>query len=198
MGCAGSILTTDSQSIKFSKQYCRIVHRFLPHFEFDEPSNDHDRLTAFVHWESTYKDTIHSEKTAAESPVGKLYAAFYKYLFDNAAQLKPLFRASHAVQSRVLTHISAGMKSLLSSEDLVQKVMHLALVHMKIGVKPDDFDPLGEALIQAMKQTTGAAWTEQIETSWRRIYCHASFLILVNIPNVNLDLDDFKEESPAP
>ncbi|TMW57722.1 hypothetical protein Poli38472_014325 [Pythium oligandrum] len=194
MGCVSSTFLREGDQPKFSKQYCRIVKRYLPNFIFVEPSNNDDRLVAFAHWEQTYKDTIHSEKTAADSAVGKLYAAFYEHLFEHAAQLKPLFQASHAVQSRVLTHISTGMKSLLSSEDLVQKVMHLALVHMKIGVKADDFDPLGEALIQAMKKTTGAAWTERIELAWRRIYCHAAILILVNIPNVHIDLDDFKDD----
>lgn len=181
--------------MKFSAQYCRIIEHYMPHFVFDEASQHSDRMTAFAHWEQVYHDTIHSDQTAADSPVGKLYAAFYHYLFEHSPYMKPLFQANQSVQSRVLTHISTGMKSLLHSEDLVQKVMHLALLHMKIGVKATDFDPLGEALIQAMKQTSGPAWSVPIETSWRKIYCHASILILVNIPNIQLDVDQANNDA---
>ncbi|TYZ59184.1 hypothetical protein PybrP1_007117 [[Pythium] brassicae (nom. inval.)] len=196
MGCASSTLGRES-SMKYSKQYIRIVNRYLPHFASDEPSTNDDRLTAFEHWEKVYKENIHMERKHAigsGTPIGKLYETFYENLFEHSPHLKPLFQASIKAQSRVLVHISSGMKSLLSSEDLVQKVMELALVHMKIGVKPEDFDPLGESLIQSMKITSGENWSEPIERAWRRIYCHASILILVSIPNTNLDIDDFKDE----
>lgn len=191
MGCAASTLNHESRA-KYSKQYMRIVHRFLPHFVTDEPSNNSDRFTAFEHWEKVYKENIYMEghQVSTNSPIGKLYAQFYEYLFEHSAHLKPLFQASIKIQSRVLVHISSGMKSLLQSEDIVQKVMELALVHMKIGVNPEDFDPLGEALIQSMKLTSGEHWNERIELAWRRIYCHAAILILVNIPNANLDIAD--------
>ncbi|GMF19218.1 unnamed protein product [Phytophthora lilii] len=112
------------------------------------------------------------------------------YLFEHYPHMKPLFQASVQIQSRVIVHISSGMKSLLSSEDLVQKVMNLALVHLKIGVKPEDFDPLGDSLIQAMRLTCGDDWNERIESAWTRIYCHASILILVNIPDLDLSGSD--------
>lgn len=197
MGCASSVFGHET-SMKYSKQFMRIIHRYLPHFVSDEPSNNDDRLTAFEHWEKVYKDSIHMEgkhTIGADTSIGKLYETFYAYLFQHSPHLKPLFQASIKVQSRVLVHISSGMKSLLSSEDLVQKVLELALVHMKIGVKPEDFDPLGESLIQSMKLTSGESWSDRIELAWRCIYCHAAILILVNIPNTNLDLDDFKDDS---
>lgn len=196
MGCVSSVYLGTS-NVKFSNQYCRIIKRYLPNFTFDEPSNDVDRITAFKYWEHVYKENIHTEAhhaSGSATPIGRLYENFYKYLFEHSAHLKPLFQASLQVQSRVLVHISSGMKSLLSSEDLVQKVMTLALVHLKIGVKPEDFDPLGEALIQAMKITAPDDWNERVETAWRRIYCHASILILVNIPNTGVDIADYDDK----
>ncbi|GAB9472581.1 hypothetical protein Gpo141_00009755 [Globisporangium polare] len=196
MGCVSSTFNQDP-GMKFSKQYIRIIKRYLPNFLTDEPSNNDDRLTAFAHWEKVYKENIHTDAhhtSGSDTSIGKLYEVFYKYLFEHHAHLKPLFQASIQIQSRVLVHISSGMKSLLSSEDLVQKVMELALVHMKIGVKPEDFDPLGESLIQSMKLTSGDDWSDAIERAWRRIYCHAAILILVNIPNTNLDMGDFKDD----
>uniref|UniRef100_K3WQF9 Globin domain-containing protein n=1 Tax=Globisporangium ultimum (strain ATCC 200006 / CBS 805.95 / DAOM BR144) TaxID=431595 RepID=K3WQF9_GLOUD len=195
MGCVSSTFNHDAH-MKFSKQYIRIINRYLPHFPTDEPSNNDDRLTAFTHWEKVFKENIHMDARhtiGSGTPIGKLYQTFYEYLFEHYPHLKPLFQASIQIQSRVLVHISSGMKSLLSSEDLVQKVMELALVHMKIGVAPEDFDPLGESLIQSMKITSGDDWNDQIERAWRRIYCHASILILVNIPNTTLDMGDFKD-----
>lgn len=195
MGCVSSTMNKDA-SMKFSKQYLRIINRYLPHFVTDEPSNDTDRITAFLHWEKVYKENIHMDAhhtIGSGTKIGLLYETFYKYLFEHTPHMKPLFQASIQIQSRVLVHISSGMKSLLSSEDLVQKVMELALVHMKIGVKPEDFDPLGEALIQSMKITSGDDWNAEIEAAWRHIYCHASILILVNIPNTNLDMGNFQD-----
>jgi hemoglobin-like flavoprotein len=86
------------------------------------------------------------------------------------------------------------MESLLSADDLVGQVLNLALVHMKIGVKPEDFDPLGESLMQAMRITCGDDCNAQLETAWRKIYCHASILILVNIPNAKVNLDDLDDD----
>lgn len=193
MGCSSSVFHGPAD-IKFSRQYCRIIKRYLPNFAFDEPSNNDDRLAAFEYWERVYKENIHMDAHHAAgsgTPIGQLYENFYKYLFEHAPQLKPLFQASIQIQSRVLVHISSGMKSLLSSESLVQKVMMLALVHLKIGVKPEDFDPLGEALIASMKMTAPEEWSDGVESAWRKIFCHASILILVNIPNINIDLTDY-------
>ncbi|KAE9033531.1 hypothetical protein PR003_g8703 [Phytophthora rubi] len=178
---------------KFSKQYCRIIKHYMPHFQITEQSDNDDRLVAFDHWERDFKENIHTDAhhaVGSGTKIGLLYENFYKYLFEKYPHMKPLFQASVQIQSRVIVHISSGMKSLLSSEDLVQKVMNLALVHLKIGVKPEDFDPLGDSLIQAMRLTCGADWDETIENAWKRIYCHASILILVNIPDLDLSGSD--------
>ncbi|KAL3666615.1 hypothetical protein V7S43_008238 [Phytophthora oleae] len=178
---------------KFSKHYCRIIKRYMPHFPITEPSDSEDRLVAFEHWERIFKENIHTDAhhaVGSGTKIGLLYENFYKYLFENYPHMKPLFQASVQIQSRVIVHISSGMKSLLSSEDLVQKVMNLALVHLKIGVKADDFDPLGDSLIQAMHLTCGDDWDERIELAWTRLYCHAAILILVNIPDLDLSGSD--------
>ncbi|KAG3255160.1 hypothetical protein PI124_g313 [Phytophthora idaei] len=158
-----------------------------------EESEAQDVVVTFEHWERVFKENIHTDAhhaVGSGTTIGLLYENFYKYLFENYPHMKPLFQASVQIQSRVIVHISSGMKSLLSSEDLVQKVMNLALVHLKIGVKPDDFDPLGDSLIQAMRLTCGDDWDEKIEMAWKRIYCHAAILILVNIPDLDLTGSD--------
>ncbi|KAF4322961.1 hypothetical protein G195_004034 [Phytophthora kernoviae 00238/432] len=152
---------------KFSKRYCRIIKRYLPHFPITEPSGNDDRLTAFAHWERVFKENIHMDAhhaVGSGTKIGLLYENFYKYLFENYPHMKPLFQAS--------------------------KVMNLALVHLKIGVKPEDFDPLGDSLVQAMRLTCGGDWDEAIENAWNHIYCHAAILILVNIPDIDINSDD--------
>lgn len=194
MGCVwGKFSIGATNEVRFSKQYRRIIKRYLPHFDFEELSTREEHVVAFQHWERVFKEHILGDARHREhdSMIGKLYDNFYKYLFDHYAYLKPVFRASVEVQSRVIVHISSGMESLLSAENLVGQVLNLALVHMKIGVKPEDFDPLGESLIQAMKITCADEWNTQIETAWRKIYCHAAILILVNIPKTKLDIDDY-------
>ncbi|KAG7402181.1 E3 ubiquitin-protein ligase bre1 [Phytophthora boehmeriae] len=195
MGAAASFGTHHDahKRPKFSNRYCRIIKRYLPHFPLTEPSDNNDRLTAFAHWERVFKENIHMDAhhaVGSGTKIGLLYENFYKYLFDNYPHMKPLFQASVQIQSRVIVHISSGMKSLLSSEDLVQKVMNLALVHLKIGVKPEDFDPLGDSLVQAMRLTCGDDWDEATENAWKHIYCHAAILILVNIPDIDINIDD--------
>ncbi|RLN37862.1 hypothetical protein BBJ28_00000485 [Nothophytophthora sp. Chile5] len=193
MGCSASFGTRSKGPPKFPPHYCRIIQRLMPHFPVMEPSNNDDRLVAFMHWERIFKENIHTDAHHAAgsgTKIGQLYENFYLYLFEHYPHMKPLFQASVQIQSRVIVHISSGMKSLLSSEDLVEKVMNLSLVHLKIGVKPEDFDPLGESLIQAMHITCGDDWSATIENAWRKIYCHASILILVNIPDIDLDGQD--------
>jgi hemoglobin-like flavoprotein len=197
MGCLQAKLRVlASSDVKFSKQYRRIIKRYLPHFDYEEPTTREDHVIAFQHWERVFKEHILGDARHREqdSMIAKLYRNFYAYLFEHYAYLKPVFRASVEVQSRVIVHISSGMESLLSADDLVGQVLNLALVHMKIGVKPEDFDPLGESLMQAMRITCGDDWNAQLETAWRKIYCHASILILVNIPNAKVNLDDLDDD----
>jgi hemoglobin-like flavoprotein len=193
-GCVASSVHSGESTLQFSKPFRCIIRRYMPHFCFGESSTDDDRLIAFSHWEHVFKETIHSTALGADSPVGRLYECFYTQLYERAPHLKALFKGNSQTQARVLVHISTGMKSLLQSENLVQKVTELALLHMKIGVQPEDFDPLGETLVQAMKLTSGDQWSDRIELAWRRIYCHAAIMILVTIPNLHLDIRDSHNE----
>ncbi|GLD95156.1 hypothetical protein PINS_up003781 [Pythium insidiosum] len=192
MGCAISIAKEEAPAESaYTKRYCRVIEQYLPHFAFDTPSTKADHTVAFDHWNAVYKDTIHSPQAQPDAPVEQLFQSFYAYLFEHSPQLEPLFKSSRHVQSKVLVHITAGIKALLGSEDRVHKVVHLAMFHVRMGVKPQDFDPLGQAFIHGMKSTSGADWSEKIETAWRRIFCHAAILVLVNIPYSDLNLTEY-------
>lgn len=191
MGCVLGTFRVGPASGRYSTQYYRIIQRYLPHFVFDAPSTREDQLVAFQHWDRVFKEKIvgDAHHHTSDTMIGQLYLNFYAYLFKYYSYLKPLFRASVEVQSRVIVHISSGMESLLLGEDLVHQVLNLSLVHMNLGVTANDFDPLGESLIQAMRLTCGDDWDERVETAWRRIYCHVAVLILFNIPSAKADLD---------
>ena len=55
-----------------------------------------------------------------------------------------------------------------------------------MGVKPEYFDPVGRALLHAMKVATAEEdWTPEVEDAWTRLYAHTSVVLLLEQQKAN-------------
>ncbi|TMW68601.1 hypothetical protein Poli38472_006069 [Pythium oligandrum] len=178
---------------RLTREQQHMIKQYLPDFKYYEPATGlHRRPIASSHWESVFRrssrfsdsSTVisHSSRSShasIECRIRQLFDAFYIYLDHNAPHLKHVFRASLHVRSKVLVHISAGIRFLLTSEKMEEKMTELTKIHARFGVEKEFYNPLGNALIHAMKETSDGIWSNEIEDAWRRLFTHCSAVLLV-------------------
>jgi NAD(P)H-flavin reductase/hemoglobin-like flavoprotein len=103
----------------------------------------------------------------AEEAVRFLYAT----LFAIAPATRELFAANMEMQYgrllRALTHI---VQKIDQPDDLLPFLRQLGRDHRKFGVLTQHYDVMGTALVTALKQYAGQAWTPQVEKAWIDAY----------------------------
>ena len=102
---------------------------------------------------------------------GEVVQFFYAMLFAMAPATRELFAANMEVQRsrfwRALVHI---VQNVDRPDELVPFLRQLGRDHRKFGVLAQHYDVMGTALVTALKQYAGAAWTPQVEKAWRDAY----------------------------
>jgi serine/threonine protein kinase/pimeloyl-ACP methyl ester carboxylesterase/hemoglobin-like flavoprotein len=103
---------------------------------------------------------------------GEFCARVYDRLFARHPELQPLFRIDMAAQRRkLLGALVAIVDSLQAPERLIPLLEDLGRRHGAYGVRPEDFDAVGEALLAAvgdfddqLAETGHAAWARAYAT----------------------------------
>src|SRR5262249_24192686 len=102
---------------------------------------------------------------------GEATQFFYAMLFTIAPATRELFAANMEVQRsrfwRALVHI---VQNVDKAGELVPFLHQLGRDHRKFGVQPQHYDARGTALLAALKQFAGSAWTPPVERAWRDAY----------------------------
>ncbi|KAG2758981.1 hypothetical protein JG687_00012890 [Phytophthora cactorum] len=180
---------------KFPYSDVRLMKKYLASFVYYEKSTEEHRRIAAQHWDKVFKDAPPQRNVAASATVSmhkeakhitkaqnnkitELYDVFYAYLEEHGGDLKHVFRSSMHVRGRVLVHISAGMRTMLASENIAEKILALTKTHRRFGVKLEHYDCVGRALLQAMEKTSGDNWSPEIDDAWRRMYSHSSVILI--------------------
>ncbi|GLD98136.1 hypothetical protein PINS_up006833 [Pythium insidiosum] len=159
---------------KYSSKELRVMRTYLSSFERPEKSTEQHRQIAGAHWDKVFRETPQTRGTTVDAlkrppsnqattqvakhlekqqnyKVTTLYDVFYAHLEQHSPELKPVFRSSVHIRGKVLVHISVGMRTLIASENFVDKVLPLTKTHRRFGVKPEHYEPLGRALLHAMQ-----------------------------------------------
>lgn len=99
--------------------------------------------------------------------------AFYARLFEIAPELRKLFREDLNGQGmRFMTALGAILDHIHDAEALAPHLERLAKGHVKYGVTPEHFRPMGEALIWTMREALGDDLSPEAEGAWRVAYDH--------------------------
>ncbi len=98
-------------------------------------------------------------------------AAFYDHLFALAPDLRAYFPRDMADQGRKLMAVlHFAMAHLDRAETLAPAVIALGARHAEYGVRPDQFAPVGAALLQVLDQWLGAAFDARARQVWISLY----------------------------
>ncbi len=96
---------------------------------------------------------------------------FYGHLFRIAPETKPLFRNDMASQAKKLVAtIAFVVDHLDNSSSLFPAAADLAVRHVQYGVKPEQYRPVGEALLWALGQLLGDGFGPEERDAWTRAY----------------------------
>lgn len=96
---------------------------------------------------------------------------FYERLFEIAPEVRPLFRAEMSEQAmKFMSTLGVILDHLDDRAALEPYLDNLAKGHAAYGVKPEHFAPMGQALIDTMRETLGEAFPAGADAAWRKAY----------------------------
>jgi len=98
----------------------------------------------------------------------ELMDTFYARLFAAAPEVEPLFAGTDLRRQKamLLAALVLVRRSLRDLDDLVPKLYALGARHLAYGALPEHYPVVGEALIGAMAEVAGSAWTREYEAAW--------------------------------
>ena len=106
-------------------------------------------------------------------------ALFYERLFLLDPSVRPLFRSDLRQQGKkLMATLALVVKGLDHPEQIVVAVRHLGERHVGYGVQVQDYETVGTALLWALGQGLGAAFTAEVEEAWAAAYALLSELML--------------------
>ncbi len=96
---------------------------------------------------------------------------FYQQLFILDPALQSLFKRSMNMQGRKLVSMfSSAITYIDWPEKIIPPLITAGQRHQQYGVKPEDYDTVGEALIATLQELLGDEFTKEIEYSWLHTY----------------------------
>src|SRR5690242_14743174 len=117
--------------------------------------------------ESTMVAIIRSSFDLVAPHAEALGRHFYATLFSTAPETRDLFPVNMEVQrSRLLRALVHVVQMVDRPDELVPFLEQLGRDHRKFGVIAEHYDAVGAALLSAVGEFAGAAWTPQIEKAW--------------------------------
>lgn len=110
--------------------------------------------------------------SVASIPAETVGGLFYNRLFDISPEIRPMFnRTSMPEQSRKLLSMLAYVVSKLDNlNSIIDEVAKLAQRHVKYGVEPKHYQPIGAALLWTLEKGLGENWNEEVEEAWTCCY----------------------------
>ncbi len=106
------------------------------------------------------------------APISEPAAAiFYARLFETNPDLKPLFKGDMKEQGRkLMATLAVVVNSLDRLGDILPAVQALAVRHAGYGVRSQDYDAVGSALIWTLGAGLGDRFTDQHKAAWVEVY----------------------------
>lgn len=121
---------------------------------------------------TTRQISLIQDSFAKVEPIADQAAAiFYDKLFEYDPSLRRLFKHDMREQGRKLMGVlKVAVNGLSNLEALVPTLKTLANRHVSYGVKPEDYTPVGNALLYALKKGLGADFTAEVRQAWIDVY----------------------------
>jgi NAD(P)H-flavin reductase/hemoglobin-like flavoprotein len=109
--------------------------------------------------------------TLVEEQQDKLASYFYARMFLSNPQLRDLFPIQMDVQrARLLGAIVTAVQTVDDPERFDEYLRSLGRDHRKFHVRPEHYDVVGAALMEALRTFGGQHWSPEYDQAWRDAY----------------------------
>eukprot|EP00808_Paulinella_micropora_P009055 g61579.t1 len=118
------------------------------------------------------------------SPTQFFYDNFYLHLFSLNPRYRLMFSDNIARQGKMLAQLVGFIvhsADQLDTHEFNKTAYNLAKVHNKRGIRPEDYDTLGQALLMAIKASLGHDYTDRVKVAWTTVF---SALLIAVLPFV--------------
>jgi NAD(P)H-flavin reductase/hemoglobin-like flavoprotein len=114
---------------------------------------------------------IRSSFAAVEAHADEMAKHFYSVLFHIAPETRDLFPVNMEVQrSRLLRALVHVVQMVDHPDGLAPFLAQLGRDHRKFGVLSRHYNAMGTALLAALEQQAGPAWTVPVRRAWTEAY----------------------------
>jgi hemoglobin-like flavoprotein len=100
----------------------------------------------------------------------RMTRTFYARLFAARPETRALFKVNMDVQRQ---HLAAALalivRNLPMFDALQEPLAELGASHAKVGVRPEHYPVVRDAMLGAIAEALGAAWTVELAADWRML-----------------------------
>jgi hemoglobin-like flavoprotein len=119
-------------------------------------------------------------KVAAEK---RFATMFYERLFELDPTLRTLFKVDIEDQGHKLTQVlTTIIRGLGQVQTLTPVVQELGRRHTSYGVKHQDYQTVGEALIWSLEKALGDEYTPRVKEAWLTLYTYLANIAMEASP----------------
>lgn len=119
-------------------------------------------------------DIVKSTVPALKDHGLEITTTFYKIMFENNPEVKPLFnmdnQKSGSQPKALAMTILAAAQNIDNLESLLPAVKKIGEVHVNSKVKPEHYPIVGKNLLLAIKEVLGDAATDEVLNAWGEAY----------------------------
>lgn len=100
---------------------------------------------------------------------------FYRRLFDTCPDVRPLFPADMREQKdKLMRTLGVAVQNLHHMETILPVVRGLGEKHVAYGVKDEQYEAVGAALLYTLEAGLGEDWTPELAAAWEETYAVVS------------------------
>lgn len=122
---------------------------------------------------------VRSHFAAVAGQEAAFSASFYNRLFTIAPEVRPYFPDDMDDQSRkLMTVLNFAVGQLDRPETLGPAVVALGTRHAAYGVQPEQFAPVGAALLHTLEAWLGEAFDDRARQVWAAVYSALAGMML--------------------
>lgn len=124
--------------------------------------------------------TLIQESFAKVAPISDAAAEiFYARLFEIAPEVKPYFKNDMIQQgAKLMSTLGVVVNGLRDLDRIVPVARQLAVKHVDYGVKAEDYQPVGAALIYTLGQGLQDDFTPELQEAWTQAYTTLSDVMI--------------------